>query len=57
MTVHCSSVAVKPIIHLTSTADLRAENRIAKGAQVRDVETIDGELRLLARAWRVAGEI
>jgi hypothetical protein len=27
---------VKPIIHLTSTADLRAENRIVKGGQVRD---------------------
>jgi hypothetical protein len=25
--------------------------------RMRDVETIDGELRLLARAWRVAGEI
>ena len=24
---------------------------------MRDIETIDGELRLLARAWRVAGEL
>jgi hypothetical protein len=24
---------------------------------VRDIETIDGELRLLARAWRVAREL
>jgi hypothetical protein len=38
---------MKPIIHQTSTADLRAENRIVKGAQVRDIETIDSELGLL----------
>jgi hypothetical protein len=25
--------------------------------RMRDIETIDGELRLLARAWRVAGEM
>jgi hypothetical protein len=24
---------------------------------MRDIETIDAELRLLARAWRVAGEM
>jgi hypothetical protein len=24
---------------------------------MRDIETIDGELRLLAPAWRVAGEM
>ena len=24
---------------------------------MRDIETIDGELRLLARAWRVAAEM
>ena len=29
---------MKPIIHQTSTADLRAENRIVKGGQVRDVD-------------------
>jgi hypothetical protein len=31
-----------------SAADLRAENRIVKGAQVRDIETIDSALRLVA---------
>jgi hypothetical protein len=25
--------------------------------RMRDIETIDGELRLLARAWRVAAEM
>jgi hypothetical protein len=47
---------VKPIIHLTSTADLRAENRIAKGAQVRDIDTIDSELRLVAALRGAARE-
>jgi len=47
---------VKPIIHLTSTADLRAENRIVKGAQVRDRETIDAELRSVATLRRAARE-
>ena len=47
---------MKPIIHQTSTADLRAANRIVKGAQVRDIETIDAELRLVAALRRAARE-
>jgi hypothetical protein len=47
---------MKPIIHQTSTADLRAENRIVKGGQVRDTETIDSELRLVAALRRAARE-
>jgi hypothetical protein len=47
---------MKPIIHQTSTAELRAENRVVKGCQVRDVETIDSELRLLAAIRHVARE-
>jgi hypothetical protein len=47
---------VARIIHQTSTVDLRAENRIVKGCQVRDRETIDSELRLLAALRRAAWE-
>jgi hypothetical protein len=28
-----------------------------KSTHMRDIETIDGELRLLSRAWRVAREL
>jgi hypothetical protein len=45
---------MKPIIHQTSTADLRAENRIVQGCQVRDIDTIDSELRLMAVLRRAA---
>jgi len=45
---------MKPIIHLTSATDLRAENRVVEGCQVRDIETIDSELRLMSPAWRAA---
>jgi len=47
---------MKPIIHQTSTADLRAENRIVKRGQVRDIETLDSELRLVAALCRAAQE-
>jgi hypothetical protein len=47
---------MKPIIHQTSTADLRAEKRIVKGCHVRDIETIDAELRLVAAFRRAARE-
>jgi hypothetical protein len=45
---------MKPIIHQTSTADLRAENRIVKGGQMRDVDTTDSELQLVAVLRRTA---
>ena len=47
---------MKPIIQQTSAADLRAENRIVKGFQVRDIETIDAELLLVAAFRRAARE-
>ena len=47
---------MKPIIHQTSTADLRAENRIVKGGQMRDVDTTDSELQLVAVLRRAARE-
>ncbi|HEX4559397.1 MAG TPA: hypothetical protein VH166_09485 [Mycobacterium sp.] len=47
---------MKPIIHQTSAAELRAENRIVKGGQVRDLDTIDSELRLVAALRRAARE-
>jgi hypothetical protein len=50
------TAGMKPIIHQTSTADLRAENRIVKGAQVRDIETIDSELRMVAVLRHAARE-
>jgi hypothetical protein len=48
------TAGMKPIIHQTSTADLRAEKRIVKGCQVRDIETI--ELRLLLAIRHMARE-
>jgi hypothetical protein len=50
------TAGMKPIIHQTSTGDLRAENRIVKRGQVRDIETIDSELRLVAALRRAARE-
>jgi hypothetical protein len=47
---------MKPIIHQTSTADLRAEKRIVKGCQVRDIDTINSELPLLLAIRHMARE-
>jgi hypothetical protein len=47
---------MKPIIHQTSAAELRAENRIVKGCQMRHLDTIDSELRLVATLRRAARE-
>jgi len=47
---------MKPIIHQTSTADLRAEKRIVMGCQMRDLDTIDSELQLVATLRRAARE-
>jgi hypothetical protein len=47
---------MKPIIHQTSTADLRAENRIVECFQMRDLDTIDSELRLVTALRRAAWE-
>jgi hypothetical protein len=54
------TAGMKPIIHQTSAADLRAENRIVKRGQVRDIETTDSELRLvpaLRRSRRYHGPL
>jgi hypothetical protein len=50
------TAGMRPIIHQTSTADLRTENRIVEGGQVRDIETIDAELRLVPALRRAARE-
>jgi hypothetical protein len=50
------TAGMRPIIHQTSTADLRTENRIVEGGQVRDIETIDSELRLVATLRHAARE-
>jgi hypothetical protein len=50
------TAGMKPIIHQTSAADLRAENRIVNGCHVRDIETIDSALRLVAALRRAARE-
>jgi hypothetical protein len=47
---------MKPIIHQTPIADLRAENRIVQGCPVRDIQTIDSELRSVAALRRAARE-
>jgi hypothetical protein len=47
---------MEPIIRQTSTGVLRAENRIVEGGQVRDVGTIDSEMRLVAVLRRAARE-
>jgi hypothetical protein len=50
------TAGMRSIIHQTSTADLRTENRIVEGGQVRDIDTIDSELRLVAALRRAARE-
>jgi hypothetical protein len=50
-------IAVRGDACRRAAAPSRRKRKHLREPGVRDIETIDGELRLLSRAWRVAREL